>query len=229
MGGAAEAGARAFAERGDHRRGAGGAFGGGSAALGGYKVTVYDRHDRAGGLLIYGIPNFKLEKEIVERGAPSGSSEGGVAFRLGVDVGKDISLAELRNKHDARPGGDGCLQVKELGTPGQEAKGVLKALDYLIAANRVGLGLKVPEFESGVAERGRQERRRDRRRRYGDGLRADGGAPGREVGDVPLSPRPGEHAGLAARSGERRGRRREVRLARLPAPCWRRRAASPRR
>jgi glutamate synthase (NADPH/NADH) small chain len=115
----------------------------------GYKVTVYDRHDRAGGLLIYGIPNFKLEKEIVDRRTKR-LEQGGVVFRLGVDVGKDISLAELRNKHDAVLVATGVYKSKELGTPGQEAKGVLKALDYLIAANRVGLGLKVPEFESGV-------------------------------------------------------------------------------
>src|ERR1700754_60430 len=65
----------------------------------GYKVTVYDRHDRAGGLLIYGIPNFKLEKEIVERRTKR-LADGGVVLKLGVDVGKDISLAKLRQQHD---------------------------------------------------------------------------------------------------------------------------------
>jgi glutamate synthase (NADPH/NADH) small chain len=115
----------------------------------GYKVTVYDRHDRAGGLLIYGIPNFKLEKEIVERRTKR-LAEGGVVFKLGVDVGKDVSLADLRNTHDAILIATGVYQSKALGTPGQDAKGVLQALDYLIASNRVGLGLKVPEYESGV-------------------------------------------------------------------------------
>ncbi len=115
----------------------------------GYKVTVYDRHDRAGGLLIYGIPNFKLDKEIVERRTRR-LADGGVVFRLGVDVGRDITLAQLRQKHDAILVATGVYKSKELGTPGGDAKGVHKALDYLIAANRVGLGAKVPEFDSGV-------------------------------------------------------------------------------
>ncbi|MEQ1780938.1 MAG: NAD(P)-dependent oxidoreductase [Hyphomonadaceae bacterium] len=114
----------------------------------GYRVTVYDRHDRAGGLLIYGIPNFKLEKEIVERRVKR-LADGGVEFRLGVDVGKDITFAELRAKHDAVLVATGVYKSKELTTPGNEAKGVLKALDYLIAANKVGLGETVADFASG--------------------------------------------------------------------------------
>ena len=114
----------------------------------GYRVTVYDRHDRAGGLLIYGIPNFKLEKEIVERRVKR-LADGGVAFRLGVDIGKDITFAELRAKHDAVLVATGVYKSKELTTPGNDAKGVLKALDYLIAANKVGLGETVADFASG--------------------------------------------------------------------------------
>jgi len=114
----------------------------------GYKVTVYDRHDRAGGLLIYGIPNFKLEKEIVERRTQR-LVEGGVKFRLGVDIGKDISFAELRAKHDAVLIATGVYKSKELGTPGSGAKGVHKALDYLITANKVGLGEDVADYSSG--------------------------------------------------------------------------------
>ena len=114
----------------------------------GYQVTVYDRHDRAGGLLIYGIPNFKLEKEVVERRTKR-LAEGGVTFKLGVDVGKDITMAELRSKHDALLVVTGVYKSRELATPGNDAKGVLRALDYLIAANRVGLGETVAEFESG--------------------------------------------------------------------------------
>ena len=114
----------------------------------GYQVTVYDRHDRAGGLLIYGIPNFKLEKEVVERRTKR-LEEGGVVFKLGVDVGKDISMAELRNRHDALLVATGVYKSRELNTPGNDAKGVLKALDYLIAANRVGLGETVADFDSG--------------------------------------------------------------------------------
>jgi glutamate synthase (NADPH/NADH) small chain len=114
----------------------------------GYRVTVYDRHDRAGGLLIYGIPNFKLEKEIVERRTKR-LADGGVAFRLGVDVGKDISLAKLRQQHDAILVATGVYKSRELETPGSGAKGVHKALDYLIASNRVGLGIEVEDFSSG--------------------------------------------------------------------------------
>jgi glutamate synthase (NADPH/NADH) small chain len=114
----------------------------------GYRVTVYDRHDRAGGLLIYGIPNFKLEKEIVERRVKR-LADGGVEFRLGVDVGKDITFAELRQTHDAILVATGVYKSKELTAPGSDAKGVLKALDFLIAANKVGLGETVADFASG--------------------------------------------------------------------------------
>lgn len=115
----------------------------------GYKVTVYDRYDRAGGLLIYGIPNFKLEKDIVERRTKR-LADGGVEFKLGVDVGKDITFAELRAQHDAVLVATGVYKSRELGAPGQEAKGVLKALDYLVASNRKGLGLEAPEYDSGA-------------------------------------------------------------------------------
>jgi glutamate synthase (NADPH/NADH) small chain len=115
----------------------------------GYKVTIYDRHDRAGGLLIYGIPNFKLEKVIVERRTRR-LADGGVKFRLGVDVGKDITLAELRQKHDAVLIATGVYKARELTGPGAEAKGVHRALDYLIASNRKGLGLAAPDYDSGL-------------------------------------------------------------------------------
>lgn len=114
----------------------------------GYKVTVYDRHDRAGGLLIYGIPNFKLEKDVVERRTKR-LAEGGVVFKLGVDVGKTISFAKLRQQHDAILIATGTYKARELPTPGAGAKGVHKALDYLIASNRVGLGTEVEDFSNG--------------------------------------------------------------------------------
>ncbi len=114
----------------------------------GYRVTVYDRHDRAGGLLIYGIPNFKLEKEIVERRVKR-LADGGVVFRLNTDIGTDISFAELRAKHDAILLATGVYKAREMTTPGRDARGVLKALDYLIAANKVGLGETVADFASG--------------------------------------------------------------------------------
>ncbi|MDZ4761948.1 MAG: NAD(P)-dependent oxidoreductase [Alphaproteobacteria bacterium] len=115
----------------------------------GYKVTVYDRHDQAGGLLIYGIPNFKLEKDIVTRRTRR-LEEGGVVFRLNVEVGRDVSLAELRSRHDAVLLATGVYKSRDLTVNGASATGVHKALDYLIASNRVGLGLSAPDYESGV-------------------------------------------------------------------------------
>ena len=66
----------------------------------GYQITVYDRYDRAGGLMIYGIPNFKLEKFVVERRTKL-LEEGGIKFVQNFEVGKDATLEQLRKKHDA--------------------------------------------------------------------------------------------------------------------------------
>jgi glutamate synthase (NADPH/NADH) small chain len=114
----------------------------------GYKVTVYDRHDRAGGLLIYGIPNFKLEKEIVTRRVKR-LEDGGVAFKLNHEV---TSLADLRARHDAVLIATGTYRARELDAPGHTLKRVVAALDYLIASNRKGLGDAVEAFESGLLD-----------------------------------------------------------------------------
>ena len=114
----------------------------------GYQITVYDRHDRAGGLLIYGIPNFKLEKEVVER-RTARLADGGVEFKLGFEVGRDASLHELRSRHDAVLIATGVYKPRELSAPGVGSQGVVAALDYLIASNRTGLGDTVAEYESG--------------------------------------------------------------------------------
>jgi glutamate synthase (NADPH/NADH) small chain len=105
--------------------------------LRGYQVTVYDRHDRIGGLLIYGIPNFKLEKDVVARRAQR-LIDGGVKFELNCNVGETISLADLRAKHDAVLVATGVYKAKPLNAPSEVA--VVAALDYLIASNRAGLG-----------------------------------------------------------------------------------------
>jgi glutamate synthase (NADPH/NADH) small chain len=115
----------------------------------GYAVTVYDRHDRAGGLLIYGIPNFKLEKEVVERRVAR-LAEGGIAFRLNFEVGRDATLDDLRARHDAVLVATGVYKARELEGPGTGLNGIVPALDYLIASNRKGLGDEVPDFESGM-------------------------------------------------------------------------------
>jgi glutamate synthase (NADPH/NADH) small chain len=113
----------------------------------GYQVTVYDRHDRIGGLLVYGIPNFKLEKGVVERRAQR-LIDGGVKFELNCNVSETISFADLRAKHEAVLIATGVYKPKPLNAPNDRA--VVKALDFLIAANRVGLGDDVAEFTSGA-------------------------------------------------------------------------------
>ena len=105
----------------------------------GYLVTVYDRYDRPGGLLTYGIPGFKLDKQVVMRRAER-LAEGGVVFRYDCEIGRDVSFADLRAKHDAVFVATGVYKAKELACPGSGAEGVTKALDFLIASNRAGLG-----------------------------------------------------------------------------------------
>ena len=105
----------------------------------GYEVTVYDRHDRPGGLLIYGIPGFKLEKDVVARRTDR-LADGGVQFRLGYEVGRDGSMADLRAAHDAVLIATGVYKARDLAVPGGGSTGVVPALDYLIASNRRGLG-----------------------------------------------------------------------------------------
>ena len=114
----------------------------------GYQVTVYDRHYRAGGLLMYGIPGFKLEKDVVERRV-NRLQEGGVRFELSNEIGKDATFEALRAKHDAVFICTGVYKARELTAPGAGSHGVVRSLDYLIASNRTGLGDAVPEFESG--------------------------------------------------------------------------------
>lgn len=115
----------------------------------GYSVDVYDRHDRAGGLLTYGIPGFKLEKEVVARRVQR-LVDGGIRFHLGVDVGRDLTLAQLRSRHDAVLIACGVYRAKAL--DGSIAPGVVPALDYLIAATRIGFGERVAAFESGALD-----------------------------------------------------------------------------
>jgi glutamate synthase (NADPH/NADH) small chain len=105
----------------------------------GWQVTVYDRHDRAGGLLIYGIPNFKLEKDIVERRTKR-LADGGIEFVLNCNVGTDISFEKLREKHQAILIATGVYKARELSVPGANASGVRPALDFLIDSNKRGLG-----------------------------------------------------------------------------------------
>jgi glutamate synthase (NADPH) small chain len=114
----------------------------------GYDVHVYDRHDRAGGLLTYGIPGFKLEKHIVMRRIAR-LAEGGVVFHQGFEVGREASLDELRKRHDSILVATGVYKARGIQAPGVGAEGVVEALDYLTASNRKGFGDEVPAFDSG--------------------------------------------------------------------------------
>ena len=115
----------------------------------GYRVTIYDRHDRAGGLLIYGIPNFKLEKQVVLRRRALAEASG-IRFELNCAVGRDVGLDALRRRHDAVLIATGVYKPREIGGPGSGLAGIVPALDYLIASNRENLGDTVPDFASGA-------------------------------------------------------------------------------
>jgi glutamate synthase (NADPH/NADH) small chain len=117
----------------------------------GYQVTVYDRYDRVGGLLIYGIPGFKLEKHVVQRRHDL-LADGGVTFRMNVDIGVDISFEEIRASHDAVLVATGVYKARDINAPGVGMEGIVPALDYLTASNRKSLGDAVPDFDSGTLD-----------------------------------------------------------------------------
>ena len=115
----------------------------------GYQITIYDRYDRAGGLLIYGIPNFKLEKYVVERRTKLLRSSG-VKFKQNIEVGKNISLDELQKNHDAILIATGVYKAREINLPGHDLKNIFPAMKFLTASNRKGLGDKVKDFDNGI-------------------------------------------------------------------------------
>ena len=115
----------------------------------GYEVHVYDRHDRAGGLLTYGIPGFKLEKHVVQRRVDR-LAAGGVVFHQDFEVGRDATLAELRERHDAVVIATGVYRPRAIKAPGVGAGGIVEALDYLTASNRKGFGDAVAAFDDGT-------------------------------------------------------------------------------
>jgi glutamate synthase (NADPH/NADH) small chain len=115
----------------------------------GYKISVYDRYDRAGGLLIYGIPNFKLEKHVVERRTKL-LKEGGIEFIQNFEVGKDATLEQLRKKHDAILIATGVYKPREINLPGNDLENIFPAMEFLTASNKKGLGDKVELFDRGV-------------------------------------------------------------------------------
>ena len=115
----------------------------------GYQITVYDRYDRAGGLMIYGIPNFKLEKFVVERRTKL-LEESGIKFVQNFEVGKDVSLEQLRKKHDALLIATGVYKAREIDLPGKDLGNIFPAMEFLTASNKKGLGDKVELFDNGT-------------------------------------------------------------------------------
>ena len=115
----------------------------------GYQVTIYDRYDRPGGLLIYGIPNFKLEKFVVER-RTNLLKESGIKFIQNFEVGKDATLNQLKEKHDAILIATGVYKAREIEIPGSNLGNIFPAMDFLTASNKKGLGDKVEQFEDGT-------------------------------------------------------------------------------
>ncbi len=115
----------------------------------GYQITIYDRYDRAGGLMIYGIPNFKLEKFVVER-RTNLLKKSGIKFIQNYEVGKNATLKELRKKHDAILIATGVYKPKEVDIPGKKLGNIFPALEFLTTSNKKGLGDNVEKFDNGI-------------------------------------------------------------------------------
>ncbi|WP_146346376.1 NAD(P)-dependent oxidoreductase [Falsiphaeobacter marinintestinus] len=113
----------------------------------GIQVTVYDRYDRAGGLLTYGIPGFKLEKDVVMRRIQQ-LKDGGVEFVMDCDVDADI-FATIQAEHDAVIIATGVYKSRDLQMPGSGAQGIEKAIDFLVASNRKSFGDAVEDYDNG--------------------------------------------------------------------------------
>src|SRR5690606_27726163 len=117
----------------------------------GHTVAVYERADRIGGLLRYGIPEFKMEKRHLNRRIEQMRAEG-TKFRTGIEVGRDIDAAALRKRYDAVVIAAGATTPRDLPVPGRELKGVHQAMEYLPLANKVQEGDLV---ESPISARGK--------------------------------------------------------------------------
>ena len=115
----------------------------------GYQVTIYDRYDRPGGLLIYGIPNFKLEKFVVERRTQL-LKKSGIKFVQNFNLGEDKNLHELKKNHNAILIATGVYKPREIDIPGNNLKNIFPAMDFLTASNKKGLGDKVELFDNGT-------------------------------------------------------------------------------
>jgi glutamate synthase (NADPH) small chain len=108
----------------------------------GHTVAVYERADKVGGLLRYGIPEFKMEKKHLDRRVDQMKREGTV-FRSGVDVGTDLTAAQLRDRYDAVVLAMGATEPRDLDVPGRQLAGIHQAMEYLPQSNRACLGAEV--------------------------------------------------------------------------------------
>ncbi|NVO22211.1 NAD(P)-dependent oxidoreductase [Donghicola sp. C2-DW-16] len=115
----------------------------------GFQITIYDRYDRAGGLLTYGIPGFKLEKDVVMRRNKL-LEDSGVRFVMNCNVGVDLSFEEIRAQHDATIIATGVYKTRDLQGPGAGAAGIVRAIDYLTASNKASFGDEVAELLDGT-------------------------------------------------------------------------------
>ena len=112
----------------------------------GHWVTVFERSDRIGGLLTYGIPNFKLEKKVVDRRVKLMESEG-ITFKTSANVGFDVKVEDLRREFDAILLCGGATNARELNVPGRALKGIYPAMTYLPLQNKRNLGDPIPDEE----------------------------------------------------------------------------------
>jgi glutamate synthase (NADPH/NADH) small chain len=119
-------------------------------ARAGHTVTVFEKADRIGGLLRYGIPNFKMEKHLIDRRIEQMRAEG-VKFVVNAHVGKSVAVEELRRDFDAMLVAGGAEQPRDLNVPGRELKGIHFAMEFLPQANRRCEGDHVPEAEAILA------------------------------------------------------------------------------
>ena len=110
----------------------------------GHTVVVYERADEIGGLLRYGIPEFKMEKDVIDRRLKQMRLEGTV-FKTSVTIGTDITFSELRERFDAIVLAIGSTVARDLTVPGREFKGIHQAMEYLPQANRVARGKQIAD------------------------------------------------------------------------------------
>jgi glutamate synthase (NADPH/NADH) small chain len=123
-------------------------------ARAGHAVTVFERADRIGGLLRYGIPEFKMEKRFLDRRLDQMEAEG-VSFRPSVNVGADIDARELQGQFDAICLSGGATMARELDVPGRDLKGTYLAMEYLPLQNRRNAGDEIPD-EAFITAKGKR-------------------------------------------------------------------------